>query len=142
MKDLSEIKEALISIENGTIRIVIGKINKHHENYHDRVSACISFIESNERSTPEIYLKGHQIEKMNVYDEIPETHPRFKEYCEQLEGFKETIEVKKKFSWKKFKFETYRSVWSHHWGSRYYFKPEFWDPQEYRANNWTINEIN
>lgn len=138
MKKTSEIKEAIISIEDGTVRIVIGQINVLHKNFHDRVS--ISF-ESNGDGDTEIFVVGHKISSTELHGVYSEYDNSFKSCCERLAGFSEKIETKKKFIWKKLKFEKYQCVWNHQWGKTYYFKPEFWTPQEYRANNWTINDI-
>lgn len=144
MKQLSEIKEALVVISDGALNITFGKdLNKTNPNYHDRVS-----IEIQSGGT-EILVKGYKLKDLNITDEIWEDKEptRFKACCEKLKGFEEKIKITevKKFSWKTFKREvvkTKRSVYHYeYFNTRYIYKEEFWEPAEYKTNNWVYTEF-
>ena len=148
MKDLKEIKTAIISIEHGVVSVVFGEINARHPDYHDRVSLEIS--------GSELRIKGCQISTKTIYDTINEYDKSFELCCQRLFDFEESIEISKKFtwfnnlklenfkeafSWSKLWFKNYKCVHNSAFGTKYIYKYEFWRPMEYCANNWVITEL-
>ena len=133
MESLYNIKEAIIIVTDGVLHITFGEINSKHNSYHDNV---IIYIQNDE-----IIVKGNQIKKIEICGTIDEYDERFKPYCENLIGFKGEICVKRKFVFKKFKFNSFNCVKNSEYGFKYIYIPKFWEPIEYRANNWIIKEL-
>jgi hypothetical protein len=138
MKQPGEIKEAIISVQDGTLNIIFGAINKVHENYHDNVSIQI------ENGGYEIHVKGRKLKSVELDDEIFEYEERFKSACEMLKGFEERIKITetKKFSWRTFKREVVDSVKSvYNYKKRYVYQEKYWNDREYKTNNWVFTEF-
>jgi hypothetical protein len=140
MTDLKNIKTALIKIKDSGLHIVIGKnLITIHDDYHNQVSFEIH------GGGNEVLVKGKKVRMVTFSETITEFDKNFNFYCENLQGFKEKIETKRKFSWKKLKFESYKYVW-HSWLTdyqerTYLYKEEGWKRVEYKTNNWVFEEI-
>jgi hypothetical protein len=144
MKEITEIKEAIIQVKDGVLQVIHGKnLNQKNPDYHNRVS--IGY----QSGGNEILIKGHKLKEKYFQSSCTEEDEKFEYYCENLIGFKERVETKKtlKFSWRKFKkilIKEIRYV-DHEWYTdrtrTYIFKEELWDVREYKANNWVFTEM-
>ncbi len=133
MTDLKLIKEANIYKEDGVLHIEFGDIEKNSK-FHDRVS-----IEY-QNGGGELLVKGHKVAYDELIGVVYEGDKGFNYFCDNLMAFKENIVVVKKFSWKKFKFESVRCVINSSYGKYYRIIPKFWNLYEYKVNNWVITE--
>jgi len=154
MTPIENIKEAIVFIDNGVLHITFGRnindINQNNKNFHDRVSIEVKSGGS------EILVKGHKIDYEVIYDPITEYHKNFKLYNEKLIGFEEKVEVSKIFTlFRNLKIENFKNSFSLSklcfdkfkvfrpslCGDTFIYKKEFWNPVEYKANNWVFKEL-
>lgn len=144
MKHITEIKETIIQIQDGTLHISFGKVNRKHSSYHDRV-----FIEHANGGT-EILVKGYELCSKIIYDSITEYDENFKKYEKELINFKEDVRLSsglidsfKYLTIDKYKnlSKTFKYVKIPYEGKRYIYLTEHWSKKEYKANNWIITEL-
>ena len=133
MTDLKLITEANIFAKDGSLNIEFGDIEKG-DKYHDRVS-----IEY-QNGGNELLVKGHKVTFEDVCGNIYEGDRLFNYFCDNLTKFKDNIVLIKRFSWKKMKFESVKCVKNSSYGKYYVMIPKFWNPYEYKVNNWVIKE--
>lgn len=138
MTNLKDVKEAIVSVKDGTLEIIFGyNLNKTNINFHDRVE-----IEFGEGPEVEILVKGHLIREEKISDTIDSSHAKFEFFKENLVDFSKAVKkTESKISLFKKTNPPSEYVVNSAYGTRYVYKSKFWKPREYRTNNWTITEF-